>query len=292
MKQFLLFLFLVNGMVSAQIYHYASNNGFSGTFEMQNGVLKANSVVIEKFKTSVGVFAENDLEAEGIIFPYPCGGCSFEINADGNPFKVKNTTGIGFSRAVKAAKEHVQKKQEHEAIKRLISELKGKSTVQEQLQLTYASYANFAQKSLIDDLLVRIRQGDFIEDGATNYDANSTIRKKGKSTVLSEEVDLEPESAIENSRGAVIPKRSKTNEEVKNSNKARTFDQKELNGEPNKNEVEGADNSKAQQNSKSGKCLKNIRKLETRLKKAKAENDYVIIREIEQELKRKSKKCR
>lgn len=254
--------------------NFVSNNSFYGTFETAGNKLKPGSITIEKFKTSVGEFSGSDLKGEGITFPYSCFDCSFTIESTGEPIRVSETLGSGFSEIVSAAKRRVQKEQEAIKLEELISTIASKNTLDQQRKVVYAAYPSFTDKAKIDKLAKRVELGEFL-----SYTTKEFVPLKKEAVAQVIEMKPDKKSTIR-TVALVSAEKPEPSEQVKTEN-TETAPITEASQEPPKTPK-----------IKISKCQKNIDRLKRKLEQAKKTQDHLITSELETALNRLLKKCK
>jgi hypothetical protein len=286
MKNYLnIILFLIAISAWGQKSNFVSDNGFSGTFELgNNNQVKSGSIIVEKFKTSVGEFSDTDLQEGGVVFPWSCLDCAFEIAKMGSPVQIKSTTGRGFANVIKAAKSYVQNQQENKAMDILVKSVSVKSTLNEQLKLAYSSYSNFVDKKKVDDLIIKIKKGEFL---------SHTIGGKTEDTISSKEEVISKEKEqpkVETEKIKQVKEQIPETIEVAEITELPKIIDKEVKELPAET-IEFKTQETSERNFKNDKCRNMIKKLESRLSIAKENEDFLIVNEVKKALQKQYEKC-
>lgn len=253
-------LFLISIQLFSQERNFTSDNGFSGTFELVNGnQLKHGSVVIEKLKTSVGVFMNKDLANYGIELPLSCADCNFIFLEKLGPktnYNIQDQIGKEFLLILEAAKKYVQVAQENKKYKTLIAKITREKDIQERKKLIYNSYYSFYNKERIENLL----------DSLTV--SNTMVQKQLK------EKQIEVTTSVLGTTIKSIPKNKHTSKITEDTAVVALTNTYTTN-----NEVDNLT-----------KHEQKIKKLKIKKAKAQKNNDVVLVNEIEHSIARLQKK--
>ncbi len=254
-KKQILFALLISipFCIFSQRKNFISDNGFSGFFEMEDEKLKPNSITITRLKTSVGEFSGNDLESQGILFPFECIDCSFDIKNPGDIVNVENTFGPGFHEIIVAARTFVKKKDDDLVIAACLKKIEDVDSEEEKKRILFSAYRRVYDKRRIENLIVRLNNSK--SEDSTNADE---VLKAEEPIVLSNSAELEKMGSPKNPNAS-------TNQDSFLARKPNT--------------------------GKFSKCQQKFLALSQRRNKALTNNDLVIIGELDMALNRLKKKC-
>lgn len=286
--------------ITGQQTKFITDNGFSGTFVLEGDGVKAGSITIEKLKTSIGEFSKDELRDFGQVFPITCEDCSFTIKNLGDFAMVTETKGKGFSEILTAARTYSIQEVDAALFKKTVLEIKKVTTLYEQRKLGYTAYNQFTNKQNADKLLAKIESGDFLASNSSEKATSNTpsvvgiqqidtIKQKSVAVAKTAEIQekvgekVSPTPAA-NNRSAAANEKLQVDKKVpttKKPSKSETADTQETNEQPTANN-----------NYKNEKCKRSIGELETRLKTAEQQQDYLIVNEVNHALKKYYKKCK
>lgn len=292
---------LGSSIISGQRTVFISDNGFSGTFDLEDNNLKEGSVIIEKLNTSVGEFSGAALKDFNIVFPVSCKECSFTLKNSSEPYTVGNIKGNGFSEILTAARAYSTQLIDAAIFQDAVRAIKKVNTLDAQRKLGYAAYNQFTDKNNADKLLATIEAGEFLP----NYSREASITKIPVATsIVASELTTAALQPKEQTKEINETEVSKVNPELSPEEILADFpDPKTKNPDkgPKKEQQQKTNKRNKEQNQakqeprnayKNDACNKTITKLETRLRLAEKKEDHLIINEVNHALKKHYKKCK